>query len=152
VIGRTHRRFWNAFEKLPAPIQDLAREKYAMWKGDPFHPSLGFEERRNNVCVVRIGDHYRHVACEKLILFCGFGLARTKITTGFGSNCVSSGPRVDALDPGRSTDLAKLNIANGADGRPVTTGLSGSLSTASAPAIVLPVRQATLADTIVCVT
>src|SRR6266480_5874494 len=59
VIGKTHRRLWKAFEKLPVPIQDLAREKYAMWKRDPFHPSLGFEERRNNVCVVRIGDHYR---------------------------------------------------------------------------------------------
>ena len=59
MIGKTHRRFWKAFEKLPAPIQDLAREKYATWKRDPFHPSLGFEERRNNVCVVRIGDHYR---------------------------------------------------------------------------------------------
>ena len=22
--GKTHRRFWKAFEKLPAPIQDLA--------------------------------------------------------------------------------------------------------------------------------
>jgi len=115
VIGKTHRRLWKAFEKLPVPIQDLAREKYAMWKRDPFHPSLGFEERRNNVCVVRIGDHYRALwpaqqrlrranrgplprtlACEKVILFCGFGLARTKITTGFGSNCVSSGPRADA--------------------------------------------------------
>ena len=52
MIGNTHRRFWKAFEKLPARIQDLAREKYATWKRDPFHPSLGFEERRNNVCVV----------------------------------------------------------------------------------------------------
>jgi hypothetical protein len=59
VIGKTHRRFWKAFEKLPAAVQDLAREKYAMWKRDPFHPSLEFEERRNNVCVVRIGDRYR---------------------------------------------------------------------------------------------
>ena len=59
MTGKTHRRFWKAFEKLPAPIQDLAREKYTMWKRDPFHPSLGFEERRNKVCVVRIGDHYR---------------------------------------------------------------------------------------------
>src|SRR5436309_14815702 len=91
-----HRRFWKAFENLPAPIQDLAREKHAMWKRDPFHPSLGFEERRNNVCVVRIGDITAHLACEKVVLFCGFGLARTKIATGFGSNCVSSGPRADA--------------------------------------------------------
>ncbi|PZR74119.1 MAG: hypothetical protein DLM52_09915, partial [Chthoniobacterales bacterium] len=36
MIGKTHRRFWKAFEKLPGPIQKLAREKYALWKSDPF--------------------------------------------------------------------------------------------------------------------
>jgi hypothetical protein len=33
--------------------------KYALWARDPHHPSLHFEERRNGICVVRIGDHYR---------------------------------------------------------------------------------------------
>jgi hypothetical protein len=59
VIGKAHRRFWKIFEKLPAPVQDLARKKYALWKQDPFHPSLAFEERRNGICVVRIGNNYR---------------------------------------------------------------------------------------------
>jgi hypothetical protein len=59
VIGKTHRRFWRAFEKLPNSVQKLAREKYELWKRHPFHPSLGFEERRNSICVVRIGEHYR---------------------------------------------------------------------------------------------
>ena len=40
-------------------MQKLAREKYALWKRDPHHPSLGFDRRRNDICVVRIGDHYR---------------------------------------------------------------------------------------------
>jgi hypothetical protein len=59
VIGRTHGRFWKHFNALPLAIQRLAREKYALWRQDPFHPSLRFEERRNGICVVRIGDHYR---------------------------------------------------------------------------------------------
>ena len=59
MIGKTHRRFWKAFEKLPAPIQKLAREDYALWKRDPFHRSLHFEERRNGICVARIGNSYR---------------------------------------------------------------------------------------------
>jgi hypothetical protein len=59
VIGKTHRGFWKAFEKLPVRIQNLAREKYALWKRDPFHSSLQFEERRNGICVVRIGLSYR---------------------------------------------------------------------------------------------
>lgn len=59
MIGKTHPRFWKHFDALPLTIQKLAREKYALWKRDPHHPSLRFEERRNNICVVRIGEHYR---------------------------------------------------------------------------------------------
>jgi hypothetical protein len=65
VIGKTHRRFWKAFENLPVSIQNLAREKYARWKRDPFQPSLHFEERRNGVCVVRIGPGYRAVGLRE---------------------------------------------------------------------------------------
>jgi hypothetical protein len=59
VIGRTQKRFWKFFRKLPPPVQKLAREKYALWRCDPHHPSLHFEERRNGICVIRIGEHYR---------------------------------------------------------------------------------------------
>jgi len=55
VIGRTQK----FFEELPPQVQKLARDKYAFWKRDPYHPSLHFEERRNGICVVRIGEHYR---------------------------------------------------------------------------------------------
>jgi len=65
VIGKTHRRFWKCFDALPAAVQKLTREKYALWKRDPFHPSLKFEERRDGVCVVRIGDHYRAVGARE---------------------------------------------------------------------------------------
>jgi hypothetical protein len=65
VIGRTNRRFWRHFDLLPANVQKLAREKYALWKSDPHHPSLGFEERRNGVCVVRIGEHYRAIGVRE---------------------------------------------------------------------------------------
>jgi hypothetical protein len=65
VTGKTHRRFWKSFEELPLPVQKLAREKYALWKRDPYHPSLHFEERRNGICVVRIGDRYRAVGLRE---------------------------------------------------------------------------------------
>ena len=65
MIGKTHRRFWKAFEKLPVPIQNPAREKYALWKRDPFHPSLRFEKRRNGICVVRIGTGYRAIGSRE---------------------------------------------------------------------------------------
>ncbi len=59
MTGKAGRRFWKYFEDLPASVQKLAREKYALWKRDPYHPSLRFEERRDGVCVVRIGERYR---------------------------------------------------------------------------------------------
>jgi len=59
VIGRTNPRFWKHFNALPAAVQKLARIKYALWKQNPSHPSLRFEERRHSICVVRIGEHHR---------------------------------------------------------------------------------------------
>ena len=65
MIGKADRRFWKCFEQLPAAAQKLAREKYALWKRDPYHSSLHFEERRNGICVVRIGDRYRAVGLRE---------------------------------------------------------------------------------------
>ena len=59
MTGKADRRFWRRFEDLPASVRKLTREKYALWKRNPYHPSLHFEERRNGVFVVRIGEHYR---------------------------------------------------------------------------------------------
>ena len=59
MIGKAQKRFWKFFEALPPVVQKLAREKYGLWRCDPYHPSLHFEERRNGICVVRIGEHYR---------------------------------------------------------------------------------------------
>ena len=65
MIGKTSGRFWKHFESLPANVQKLAREKYELWKSDPHHPPLGFEERRNGICVVRVGNHYRALAVRE---------------------------------------------------------------------------------------
>jgi hypothetical protein len=65
VISKTNRKFWKCFNELPPKIQQLAREKFALWKSDPTHPSLKFEERRNGVCVARVGEHYRAIALRE---------------------------------------------------------------------------------------
>ena len=59
MIGKTHGRFWKHFEALPAPVQKLAREKYALWTRNHHHSSLRFEERRNGIYVIRIGIDHR---------------------------------------------------------------------------------------------
>lgn len=65
MISRTHRRFWKCFDQLPAHVQSLAREKFKLWKASPEHPSLQFEERRNGVGVVRVGNHYRAIGLRE---------------------------------------------------------------------------------------
>jgi hypothetical protein len=62
VTSRTHRRFWNEFNRQPAHVQCLAREKFQLWVRDPFHPSMQFKPLVGNVWSVRIGDHYGAVA------------------------------------------------------------------------------------------
>ena len=59
MISKTHRRFWKYFDQLPPQVQALAREKFKLWSESPNHPLLKFAERRNGVCVVRVGNRYR---------------------------------------------------------------------------------------------
>ena len=67
-------------------MQKLAREKYVLWKRNPYHGSLHFEERRNGICVVRIGEHYRALGLREDNIVAGFGSARTRNTTVFDSD------------------------------------------------------------------
>jgi hypothetical protein len=41
------------------PLVRTVSPEHTLWKRAPFHPSLHFEERRNGICVVRIGTGYR---------------------------------------------------------------------------------------------
>jgi hypothetical protein len=34
------RGFWQAYDKLPRPVQALAEKNFALLKDDPKHPSL----------------------------------------------------------------------------------------------------------------
>lgn len=62
MISRAHRRFWDCFDKLPADVQKVAREKYRIWQRDPFHPPLQFKPLLANVWSIRIGQNYRALA------------------------------------------------------------------------------------------
>jgi hypothetical protein len=59
VISRTIEQFWNCFNALPANIQKIAREKYALWERECFHPSLRFKPLRDDLWSVRINQNYR---------------------------------------------------------------------------------------------
>ena len=55
--------FWACFEKLPANVQQLAREKYELLKVNPYHPSLRFK-RIGRYWTVRAGRSYSALAVD----------------------------------------------------------------------------------------
>ena len=62
--SKTTRHFWAGLDKLPEDIRRLAREKFALWQSDPFHPSLQFKELAPGVWSVRITQKYRALGQE----------------------------------------------------------------------------------------
>ena len=54
--------FWRCLERLPTRVQELARQKYALWRRFPRHPSLHFKELRPGLWSLRISRGYRALA------------------------------------------------------------------------------------------
>ncbi len=57
------RAFWECYEKLPAPVRELADKNYALLKADPQHPSLHFK-KVGRYRSVRVGLRHRALAVE----------------------------------------------------------------------------------------
>ncbi len=55
--------FWQAYEKLPARVRELADKNYALLKTDPSHQSLRLK-KVGRYWSVRVGLHYRALAVE----------------------------------------------------------------------------------------
>ena len=55
--------FWEAYDRLPAAVRDLADKNYALLKSDPDHPSLHFK-KISRLWSVRIGLRYRAPATD----------------------------------------------------------------------------------------
>jgi hypothetical protein len=57
------RRFWRAYERLPAAVRALADKNFALLRQDQSHPSLRFK-RIGKYWSVRVGIRYRALAVE----------------------------------------------------------------------------------------
>jgi hypothetical protein len=57
--------YWSCYNALPKEIQFQARQKFELWKKDPFHPSLHFKEIKNNLWSVRVNRQYRALGRRK---------------------------------------------------------------------------------------
>ena len=56
--------FWKAYEKLPKHVRELADKKYDLFTQDPFHPSLGLQQK-GEVWTADIGRSYRAIALRQ---------------------------------------------------------------------------------------
>jgi len=59
VISHRSKKFNRLLELLPAHIQTLTAKNYRLWRHDPWHPSLNFEEWQPGFWSVRVGAHHR---------------------------------------------------------------------------------------------
>jgi hypothetical protein len=59
----TNPDFWKHYEKLPAPIKNIADKNFNLIKTDPHHPSLKLK-KVNQFFSVRIGLKYRALGIE----------------------------------------------------------------------------------------
>jgi hypothetical protein len=64
VRHRANPKFWRFYERLPAGIQKLADESFALLKRNPQHPSLHFK-KAGRFWSARVGHHFRAVAVAR---------------------------------------------------------------------------------------
>ncbi|NOK59561.1 MAG: hypothetical protein GFH27_549285n85 [Chloroflexi bacterium AL-W] len=62
-MHRTTPRFWECFEDLPDPIQNLARKNFELLKQNIQHPSLHFK-KTGSFWSARVGLNYRALAVQ----------------------------------------------------------------------------------------
>lgn len=55
--------FWKHYDRLPAHIQKLADQNFALLKANPRHPSLQLKKVGRHWSV-RVGNHYRAVGVQ----------------------------------------------------------------------------------------
>jgi hypothetical protein len=79
VTSRALASFWKCYEQLPQEIQELADRKFALFKSNPRHPSLGFKKKGGvlSTLVAAIAPSPANGAGSTI----GSGSARMRITT-----------------------------------------------------------------------
>lgn len=67
MISKTTARFRKAFANLPEEIKSIARNKYELWKNNPYHNSLRYRKITNSeqVFPIRISEGYRALGVKK---------------------------------------------------------------------------------------
>ena len=56
--------FWKCYAKLPNRVRELADKKFQLFQQEPFHPSIGLQQK-GEVWTVDIGRSYRAIALRE---------------------------------------------------------------------------------------
>jgi len=81
------RRFWQAFDALPAEVQSLAKKSFMQLQSDPAHPSLAFKSLGGGrFQSVRVGLYYRALGVPASGECTGSGSEPTANTTTSSAN------------------------------------------------------------------
>ncbi len=70
MISRTTQDFRELFKNLPVRIQAQARQSYAVWQSDSFHPGLHFKPVHKSfpeIWSVRIGRNCRALGLREAV-------------------------------------------------------------------------------------
>ena len=62
-MHRAAPRFWRRFERLPEPVQRVARRNFQLLRENPAHPSIRFK-KTGRYWSARVGRGYRALALE----------------------------------------------------------------------------------------
>jgi len=65
VIVKAHRRFWECYDRLQDTVRRHADKQYALWRRNPFHPSLHFKIVKPDLWSVRVDANHRALARSK---------------------------------------------------------------------------------------
>lgn len=68
MIHRRSKQFTKLFDRLPKPVQELAKKNFEIFKRDEHHPSLEFKhmaDELHNIWSVRVGNSWRALGRER---------------------------------------------------------------------------------------
>jgi hypothetical protein len=64
VTSHAVKSSWKCYKRLPVHVQKLADKNFALFRDNPWHPSLGFA-KKGEIYTVEIGRSYRALARER---------------------------------------------------------------------------------------
>ena len=70
-LSRTSDEFWEFYYALPTEVREQARKQFALFRENPYHPSLRLKQIRE-LWIARVSRSYRAIAYQEGNVFYWF--------------------------------------------------------------------------------